>query len=239
MLRAAANSTNRARMTEGKKSGARGCLFYGLITIALVFLGVIAGIYFGTRKAVRYAIETYTTNAPAPIPLLQIPLAQQRSVADSIIQRFQVSANRQGPDELVINEDELNVLISQAPDLRAYNKHIYLQPQGNELKAYISLPLDEFKPWQQFAYKMGGTNYAGRYLNGLAYVNLVVTNGLLKVSPRKMVVSAKSLPDQFMKQFPWNAVTEPVNNDPNFRSAVQQVENIFVHDSNVHVKFKR
>jgi hypothetical protein len=226
-------------MTEEKKSSARGCLFYGLITIALVFLGVVAGIFFGTKKAVRYAIEEYTTNGPVTIPLLQMPPAQQRAVANSLLQQFQASANNQGPDELIIGEEELNALIAQARDLSAYNRHVYLQPQSEEIKGFVSLPLDQFKAWQEFAYKMGGTNYTGRYFNGIAYFSLTVTNGLLKVVPRKMVVSAKTLPDQFLRQFPWNTITDPLNKNPDVRSALQRVESVTVREGKVHLKLKR
>jgi hypothetical protein len=226
-------------MTEEKQGNRRGCLFYGLITVGLVFIGVVAGVYFGTRKAVRYAIEMYTTNAPTTIPTVQVPPGQQRNIANSLLQQFEAGANNRGPTELVIGEEELNVLIAQAPDLKAYQRHIYLQPQGNELKAFVSLPLDQFKPWHEFAYKMGGTNYTGRYMNGIAYANLVVTNGSLKIEPRKMVVAAKTLPDQFIKQFPWDTLTLPINENTNFRSALQRVESVYVQDSKVHLKFKK
>lgn len=226
-------------MTEEQPSRGKGCLFYGLITAALVFTGVVAGIYFGTRKAVRYAIENYTTNAPTAIPTLQISPLQQRNMANDLLKQFEARANSQAPEDLVMDEQQLNTLIAQPSEMRAYKGHVYLQPQGEELKAFVSLPLDQFKQWQEFAQKMGGTNYAGRYLNGLAYVNLVVTNGSLTVAPRKVIVSAQSLPDQFLKQFPWAALTQPINENANFRSALQRVEAVTVQDSKVHVKFRR
>jgi len=227
-------------VTEEKQpSRGKGCLLYGLITAVLVFLGVIGGIYFGTRKAVRYAIEAYTTNAPTTIPALQISPAQQRNIANDVLKQFEARANSQAPDDLVLDEQQLNALIAQPSEMRAYKGHVYLQPQGEELKAFVSLPLDQFKQWQEFTQKMGGTNYTGRYLNGLAYVNLVVTNGTLTVAPRKIVVSAQSLPDQFLKQFPWSALTQPINENTDFRSAVQRVDAVLVQDSKLHVKFRK
>lgn len=222
-----------------KEVKGRGCLFYGLITAGLVFIGVLVGVYFGTRKAVRYAIEMYTTNAPTTIPTIQMAPAQQRSLVNGLLQQFEAGANNRGPSELVIGEQELNALIAQASDLKAYQRHVYLQPQGNELKAFISLPLDQFKPWQEFAYKMGGTNYAGRYMNGIAYATLVVTNGLLKIEPRKMVVAAKTLPDQFIKQFPWDTLTQPINENADFHAALQRVESVEIQEGQVRLKFKR
>jgi hypothetical protein len=222
-----------------RQARGRGCLFYGLITMALIFMGVLAGVYFGTRKAVRYAIEAYTTNAPMSIPQVELPAAQQRSVVNALAQQFEAAANNRGPSEMVLGEQELNVLIAQSGDLKTFRNHVYLQPQGNELKAYISLPLDQFKPWQEFAQKMGGTNYAGRYLNGLAYASLVVTNGLLKIEPRKMVVSAKTLPEEFVEKFPWETITQPVNENTNLRSALERVESISVQESKVRLQFRQ
>jgi hypothetical protein len=226
-------------MTEKAEPSKHGCLFYGLVTVALVFVGVLAGVYFGTRKAVRYAIETYTTNAPASIPSVTVPPGQRRALANTLVQKFEAAANSRGPSELVIGEEEINVLINQSAELRAYDKHVYLQPEGAELKAFISMPLDQFSQWQQFARRMGGTNYAGRYFNGLAYMNLVVTNGVLKIAPRKMVVSASTLPDQFIKQFPWDTLTQPINENSDFRAALQRVEGVAVQDGKLHVRFKR
>jgi hypothetical protein len=226
-------------MTEKTESRGRGCLFYGLLTLALVFAGMMAGIYFGTRKAVRYAIDTYTTNAPTTIPMLNLPATRQRALATELVKQFEAAANSREPEELVVGEEELNVMIAQSPDLRAFNRNIYLQPQGEELKAFISMPLDQFPQWRDFALKMGGTNYSGRYLNGIAYLNLGVTNGALTAKPRRVEVGGAPLPDQFLKQFPWDAVTQPVNDNAEFRSALQQVESVFVQDGKVHVKLKR
>jgi hypothetical protein len=240
VLRAGAECNRHREMTEAKQnpSRARGCLFYGLLTAVLVFFGVVAGIYFGTRKAVRYAIETYTTNGPVAIPTVQLPPAQQRSMANALVQQFEAAANHRGPDELVLGEDELNVLIAQSSDLRLFQRRVYLQPQGDELKAYISMPLDQFKPWQEFARKMGGTNYAGRYLNGIAYAGIAVTNGILKLEPRKMVIAAKALPNEFIKQFPWQTLTQPINENTNFHAALERVEAISIKEGKVHVKFR-
>ncbi len=226
-------------MTEEQPSRGRGCLFYGLLTAGLILLALLVGMYFGTRKAMRYVVEAYTTNAPAPIPILQIAPTQQRAVANALLAQFENAANNRGPDELVLGEQELNVLIAQPSEMRAYRGHVYLEPQESELKAHVSIPLDQFKQWQEFTQKIGGTNFAGRYLNGLAYVNLIVTNGTLRVAPRKVVVSAKSLPDQFLKEFPWAALTQPINDNTNFRSALQRVDSLTVQEGKVHVKFRR
>src|SRR4051812_9643637 len=118
-------------MAERAERQPKGCFFYGFITVVLVFIGIIAGVYFGTRKAVQYAIETYTTNAPAQIPTLQIPPAEQQRVADSLRQRAADALRNGGAHELALDENDLNVIIAQSPDLTAYRKQIYLRPEGD------------------------------------------------------------------------------------------------------------
>jgi hypothetical protein len=76
-------------------------------------------------------------------------------------------------------------------------------------------------------------------MNGLAYLSLVVTNGVLAVAPRKVVVAEQSLPDKFIKEFPWKALTQPINDNPNIRSALQRIDGVTVQDGKVHVRFKR
>src|SRR5262245_39767938 len=119
-------------MEEKQPSRGKGCLFYGLITAVFVFVGVLGGIYFGTRKAARYAIETYTTNAPTTIPTLQISPMQQRNIANDLLKEFEARANSQTPEDLVLDEQQLNVLIAQPSEMRAYKGHVYLQPQGEQ-----------------------------------------------------------------------------------------------------------
>ena len=94
--------------------------------------------------------------------------------------------------------------------------------------------MDQFRQWQDLALKVGGTNYSGRFLNGLTDPNLLVTNGVITVAPSKVLVSGQPLPDKFLKEFPWKALTQPINDNANIRSALQRIDGVDVQDSKVH-----
>ncbi|HEV8541682.1 MAG TPA: hypothetical protein VGR78_04770, partial [Verrucomicrobiae bacterium] len=149
-------------MAERAEQQPKGCFFYGFITVVLVFIGILVGVYFGTRKAVQYTIETYTTNAPASIPALQLSPAEQKRLADSLQTQATTALRGNNPGELVLTENDLNVLIAQSPDLAAYRQQIYLRPEGDQLRAYLSLPLDQFAPWKDFTSRFGSKKWAGR-----------------------------------------------------------------------------
>lgn len=215
-----------------------GCLIYALITGLLVLLGIILGIYFGTRQAISYAVENYTTNAPAAIPVLEIPPSQQKQIASALLNQATQVMNQKGPAEIALTETDLNVLIAQSPNLRGYQKQVYLKPDGNQLRAFISLPLDQFPDWTEFTKKMHGEKWRGRYLNGTAILGLSVSNNILQVFPKKIIVRATTLPDEFTRRFPWDKLTQSANSDPDVKAVLTRVESIDVQDSKVRVRFR-
>jgi hypothetical protein len=225
-----------AKSTESERPP-RGCLFYGLISAALVFTGILIGVYFGTRKAVRRAVEDYTTNAPARIPTLRLSPAEEKKLANDLQKRWAEALHTtNAASEVVLGENELNLLVATSPDLSSLSKEIYLQPEGNQLRAYLSLALDHFEPWKKFARRFGANNWNGRYLNGTAIFEAGVTNGALKVYPKKIVVSAITLPDEFIARFPWETLTKKANQDPTVKPVLARIKKIEVRDNAVHVE---
>jgi hypothetical protein len=210
----------------------------GLATFLLVLLGIILGIYFGTRKAIEYAVENYTTNAPAAIPTLQLSQADQSATAKRLQMQIGEVLSAKGPREVVLSERDLNILMAHSPDLEKYKNQIYLKPDGDQLRAFISLPLDQFQPWKEFSKKMAGEKWNGRYLNGMAILNLSVTNETIHVFPKKVVVRATTLPDDFIKRFPWDTLTDQANTSPEIKKLLDQIESIETRDSNLHIHFK-
>jgi hypothetical protein len=215
-----------------------GCLAIGLATFIFVIIGIFLGLYFGTRKAIQYAVENYTTNAPIEIPELQIASTEQKQITRTLQQNAQRIISSQGPREIVLSEQDLNVLIAQSPDLQKYKKQIYLKPDGDQLRAFLSLPLDQFEPWKKFSKKMAGDKWGGRYLNGMAILNLSVTNGVLQVVPKKVVVRATTLPDDFINRFPWSALTDQANRSPDVKAVLEKIDRIETRDSKLHIHFK-
>ena len=225
-------------MPEKVGKQGRGCLFYGVITGILVLIGVAVGIYFGARKAILTAVANYTSPSPAPIPQLRISDADKERIARQLAMQARQATQGQGPQELALGEQELNVLLTQSPDLRSYSHQIYLQPEGDKLKAHLSVPLDQFQHWKDLARKIGG-DLNNRYLNGTALLNLGVTNGALSLSLAGFEVNGKSLPEDFTTRVQSQNFAAAANTNPEVQAVLQRVEGIAVKDGKVYVQFKR
>ena len=223
-------------MAENKK---RGCFFYGAITFVLVLIGVMLGIYFGARKAAHAAIASYTSTSGVTLPRLNLSPADQERIARDLATNAQRAAQGQGSAELALGEQELNVLLRQAPQIEKVREQIYLQPEGDKLKAQMSLPLDQFEEWNSFRKKIGGGHLTNRYLNGTAFLDLSVTNGTLQMAITNLVVNNQTLPEEFTKRIRNMNFAQTANQNPELQQALQRVKNVGVKDGRVIIEFNR
>jgi hypothetical protein len=222
-------------MAEKTQKQGRGCFFYGAITLVIVFIGVAAGTYFGIRKGFLTGIETYTSTSPTPIPRLQIsPKDKERIARNVATQAKQVSS---GPGELVLDEQELNVFLTQLLELEAYREQIYVEPEGDKLKAHLSVPLAQFEIWKSVTKKLW-TDPGNRYLNGTAFLHLGVTNGAVALSLSDFEANGKKLPDEFTKLVS-NNFALAANKNIQVQETLQRVEGITVQGGKVHIRFKK
>jgi hypothetical protein len=225
-------------MPDNPSGKSRGCFFYGCLTGILVFFGVVIGLYFGIRQAVRILNRDYTASAPAPVPQLQILEAEKQRIAQSIRDQADAAAKNTTPPPLTLNETELNVLLAQSPELKSYVKQIYLKPEDNTLKAQVSIPLDQFNFWKAASKRMWLPELRNRYLNGLATFDVASSNGQVTLFLKDMLVNGKSLPKTFIDKVKTENLARNASQDPKVQPALNRVQNIEVKDSKVIVHFK-
>lgn len=224
-------------MADDVKPRSRGCFFYGAITFVLVLIGVMFGLYFGARKAAHAAVAKYTATSPMQLPRLNLTEADQGRIAEELARTAQRAAGTPG-GKVALTEEQLNVLLGQSPQVKPFREHLYLQPEGDKLKAQMSLPLDQFEEWKTFTRKIGGGGLTNRYLNGTAFLDLSVTNGALQMSITNLVVNNETLPDKFTSRLKSQNFAQNANNNPELQAALQKVQNIAVKDGQVIVEFK-
>ncbi|HVK59181.1 MAG TPA: hypothetical protein VM735_10395 [Candidatus Kapabacteria bacterium] len=225
-------------MADTVQRKGRGCFFYGAITFVLVLVGVMLGLYFGARKAANAAVLKYTATSPTPIPRLNLSPADEERIARDLAQNAQRAATTQG-GQIVLNEQDINVLLGQSPEVRPFRQQIYVQPEGDKLKAQMSLPLDQFEYWKSFAWKIGAGDLTNRFLNGTAFLDLSVTNGALKLAITNLVVNGETLPEQFTKRLKDQNFAQGATNNPALQSALQRVQDVAVKDGRIVIQFRQ
>jgi hypothetical protein len=221
-------------MPEKSDSKNRGCFFYGCLTAALVVIGVVIGLYFGTRKAIKSVVASYTFSTPASVPQLKMSDAEKKQIAAKIEEEAKHSLKSSAP--LTLNETKLNVLLEESPELQKFSRQIYLKPAGTNLEAQLSLPLDELKSWQQLSAKLG-PSLKGRYLNGTATLAVAVTNGVLNVHLKDFVVKGKSLPSTFTSVMEPQNLAADANKNANLQSVLARIRSVEVTGEGVTVHF--
>lgn len=226
------------KMAEKSQKQGRGCFFYGAITLVLVFIGVVAGTYFGIRKGFLTGVETYTSSGPAPIPKLQISPQERDRIARNLAAQAEQATKPGGPEELALSDQELNVLLTQWPAMGPYGEQIYLQPEGDKLKAQMSVPLDQFELWNTITRKLW-TSPGKRYLNGTASFNVGITNGAVTLALASFEANGKALPEEFIKRAQSQNLASALNTNAQSQAILQRVEAITVREGKVHVRFRR
>jgi hypothetical protein len=226
-------------MADNVKRPGRGCFFYGTITFVLVLIGVMLGLYFGARKAALAAVAQYTSSASAPLPKLNLSPAEEQRIADELSESAQRAARGQGGGQITLGEQELNVLLGQSAEVKPFRDQIYIQPEGDVLKAQMSLPLDQFEHWKSFTRKIGGSDLTNRFLNGTAFLDLSVTNGGLSMAITNLIVNGETLPQQFITRIQGQNFAQTVNSNPALQSALQRVQDVSVKDGRVVIEFQK
>jgi hypothetical protein len=216
----------------------RGCFFYGCLTVILVVIAVAVGVYFGTRKAINLAVANFTDTKPAELPRIQISPAQQKEIRDRFDKLSDAAARGRPAEDLVLTADEFNALLLNSPGLKGFKDELYFQVETNNLKAQVSLPLDQFQIWRSLSKKLAMPDLRGRYLNGTATLDASVNNGQFQLKVRDMTAKGKPLPSSFMANLQTQNLAEDANKNPDTRSLFQRVQKVEIRDGKVRMKFK-
>jgi len=226
-------------MQENEPKKGRGCFFYGCLTLVFIGIGVTAGIYLGTRQAIKMAAERYTSAAPAEVPKLEISEAERKAILEGL--QAQVAALKAGQavPAISLGEKELNALLGGAKDYSTYQAQLYLKPEGDQLKSLMSVPLGQFPLWNSVMRKMLIRGMENRYFNGTAVLNASITNGLAGLGIGGLVVNSNALPAEFVSKLAGANFAEKLNENAEVRAVLEKAESLSVRDGRVELRFKQ
>lgn len=207
---------------------ARGCFFHGCVfsvaALAILALVLAVGAFLVYRTAARY-VEMYTSAGPVELPKLNIS-ERRRKDAVARFRAFREAVEAKRPTEkLVLDGDDLNALIQESPKLK---DHVYLEIDGDKIKARVSLPLDEL-------FETSLTR--GRYLNGEGDIHAEIDDGELMLRIDSVSVDGKPLPSQlrdildrpdFVLKF-----DKELKNHPDRRDFLRGIEEFEIDDGKV------
>jgi hypothetical protein len=214
-------------MADSKVKGGRGCLFYGILIVLVMFLFVLAGALIALHAAKRMLNE-FTETKPMPLPVVELPPSDMAKLKDRI-GAFQNAARDSLPaPPLSLTADELNALLATEPHLESFRGRLHVTIDGDHLGGLVSLPLEQ----------AGLPMFKGRFLNGTATFILTLQNGTLWLSVGNFVVKGKPLPAGYLDKIRAQNLAAGVNNDQRALHALGFLQSIRVTDGKVVLEAK-
>jgi hypothetical protein len=213
-------------MTEEQPQTKRrqGCLFYGcLCGLVLLLVVVIAGL-IGLRYAKKMYYE-FTDSQPIALPEVKLSQPEIEALRHKVDDfRESVKAGRH-TRPLTLTADEINALIAGDKDLKAMKGKFYVSLENDQIKAQLSVPLDE----------LNLPIFKGRYLNGAATLSLFLRDGTLYLIPQDITVKGKPLPSVYSQSIRKQNLAQDMDNDPKASDALKQIQSIEVKNGELTI----
>jgi hypothetical protein len=225
-------------MSDKQHRPGKGCFFYGCLTFIVILVASAIGTYFGTRKAVQLAMENYLQTSPMTLPKSALSDAERREAIARFENAFDASQKGRPTPPLELSIDELNAALASTGVLGPLKDQAYLRMETNQLKADISIPLDQFGIWKGLGQKLFLKN-DGRYLNGTAFLDLKVVEGILDLKVTELLVNGKPLPGTFMATLRTENLAAKANENGEVRNLLQQVQKVEIRDNRIILHLKQ
>jgi hypothetical protein len=211
-------------MTDEKAKPRRGCMFYGCIGASLFFVVVLIAGLVGLRFA-KKMVTDFTDSQPTPLPQVQLSPTELDALQRRI-DTFRAAVKQGQPaGRLTLTADEINALIASDPDLKDFKGKLYVIIEGEQLKAQVSLPMEQ----------LGLPVFRERFLNGTAAFDLAFNNSMLRLSPRSLIVKGKQVPEVYMEKVRKQNLAGNLNNDARAKAAMEHLQDIKVQDGQLMI----
>ena len=213
-------------MSENKNSKGRGCLFYGCLTLLVVFLAGAIAMYFAGRYVYKKAVS-YTSTAPAALPKTEMPAEKLAELQQRVTAFGDALKDQKTSQAISLTADELNALFANDPSFKDFKDKFHVAVDGNKIKGSLSLPL-----------KGIGWGLDDRYLNGAATLKVALSNGQLIVNLDALEVNGQPVSESFMTNVRLKNLAQDAMNNPQNAAAIRKFESIEVEGGKITIKSK-
>ncbi len=210
-------------MNTEKKSG-RGCLFWGGIIAAVLFLFLLLSVY-GAYRYFKGLVVAWTDTKPLPAPAVQLSHSEVTNLQARVHAWDDGLKHHQKVEPLTLTADEVNALIASEAVTNGPPARLYFSFESNHVQAQLSVPLNG----------MFGHWLDGRYLNGSGNFAVSLHDGNLALRVKSLAVKGKPLPENFMQPLRAENFAEGWTNDPDLGAAIGQFQEIKIEDGKLIV----
>ena len=202
----------------------RGCLFYGCLTLCVLF--VIASLLIVVSvRWVKHQIDAYTDTAPVSLPKVEMPEAEFKALNQRVEAFGDALDKGKATEPLTLTEQEVNALLTGKPEMKEIADKVHVTLKDNHVQGQISIPL-----------KGLGWGMNGRYLNGQATFKVSLHDGTLGVYAEEVTVKGRPLPEKFMEALRNINLAEDAENDPETAKIIGKLESIEIQSGRAIIK---
>jgi len=212
-------------MMPAEKPRRRGCLFWGGIVAAILFLFALLAGYAGYRY-IRYLVYEYTDTKPLEMPAVQLSDSEITNLQQRVDSFDKAIKEGKAVEPLVLTADEINALIASNNKTNSQSPvRLYFSFNENRVQAQLSLPTDG----------LGLRMLKGRYFNGSGDFAVSLHDGRLMLNVKSLAVKGKPLPEQFMQPLRGQNFADGWTNNPDFDQTVAKLQEVKIEDGKLIV----
>lgn len=214
-------------MSEGK-SKTNSCIFYGCLTMVIVFIVLTVAAILGARYGIKKLVNTYTSPTMATLPAVNYTPDEYQTLTNRL-ESFRVESDTStGEVTLELSAQDINILIQTQEGIKDFKDHFYVEIDKDTISSQLSVPLDRLE--------IGALK--GRYLNGKAGLKVEVVNGRLDIRLDSLEVNGAPVGGSFMGQLKNENLAKDVQMSPEEEKIMKRVEKLSVKDGKVIIKVK-
>lgn len=216
------------RVSNPPKQG-RSCWIYGCVSLVIIgAIGVAMIIGFGVWA--KNQIVSVTSETSVKLPVTEYSAEQMEALEVRLAEFNQAATNQEPAVNLVLSSEEINALLKKHASLPTGEVPVYLEMEGKEVTAQISLPLDAVAE----AVPLLGA-LKGRFLNGTGTLRVIVQDGYVAAFLQDLEVNGKQVPEQMMSQIRNQNIFKDAQNDPKMRKMIENFERVEIKDGKLIV----
>ncbi|MEM6799254.1 MAG: hypothetical protein AAF589_07040 [Planctomycetota bacterium] len=209
---------------DAKQKKGWGCFAYGCLGLVLLTVLVVVGGGLAAYFGIRGAVQAYTAEAPAEIPVVEASEEELAEIQERIDNLTAAAEAGAAPPDMELTADDLNALIAANEDLKG---KVFVRIEGGKVGGDVSMPADALP---------GGKD---RHFNASASFNVYCQDGTLIVTLADAEVNGEPLPPQFTEALASENLAKEFASEPEVQKFLQNVESIEVKEDKIILRGKK
>jgi hypothetical protein len=192
---------------------------YVLVAVAGLLLTAIVAVVLILGYA-KSLVNNYTTTTATPLVKTPFDPERMKELEARWVEFDRTLKSGQKPPPFVIAADDINLALSKNKGMR---DHVHFVITNNQVLAEFSTPLDQ----------TGRKELKGRYLNGVAKVNLAFQDGWLTVNLGGAEANGKAIPGWLLRRIQKENLLKDLDRNQDVVNLLQEMESVQVKDNHI------